>query len=183
MANSVDYQKLGSLLKAARNNLNLTQKDIAGFLAVTPQTVSSWENGINKIDIDTLQTLCQKYGLNFIHLLTDISNHNPNKKDILNVFETNHLKKYRSLNEDGQRETDNFMDVLLKADQYRAGGKEEFSKPLAPDPTIDYDAAIEEGEAEIARTHYARIAAYGGKNMFVKEAADEEDANDTTSRK
>lgn len=84
------------------------------------------------------------------------------------------INKYRSLNESGQQKATDYIDDLLKVEQYRLNNKEEFAQPLAPDPTIDYDAAIEEAEAEIARTPYARIAAYGGKNMFVKESNDEQ---------
>lgn len=90
--------------------------------------------------------------------------------EVISLKEQSHIKKYRLLNENGQVKTDDYMDDLLKVEQYRAGEKEEFSKPLAPAPDIDYDAAIEEAEAEIARTRYARIAAYGGKNMTIKES-------------
>lgn len=98
--------------------------------------------------------------------------------EVISLKEQTHIKKYRLLNEDGQTKTDDYMDDLLKVDQYRAGEKGEFSKPLAPDPIIDYDAAIEEGEAEIARTHYARLAAYGGKNIFIKENHKGKNKND-----
>lgn len=84
------------------------------------------------------------------------------------------INKYRSLNESGQQKATDYIDDLLKVEQYRLNNKQEFAQPLAPDPTIDYDAAIEEGEAEIARTPYARIAAYGGKNMTIKELNDEQ---------
>ena len=59
------------------------------------------------------------------------------ESEVISLKEQSHIKKYRLLNENGQVKTDDYMDDLLKVDQYRACDKEEFSKPLAPDPDID----------------------------------------------
>lgn len=66
-----DYAYLGRILKEARENAGFTQNDIATELGVKYQTVSAWETGKNKIDIDTLIVLCNKYGLSLSGLLTD----------------------------------------------------------------------------------------------------------------
>lgn len=126
--------------------------------------VSALDKGIGGMAVDKVIQICDALNI-------DIKTFDPLDITEKNMTgqEQSHIKKYRLLNENGQVKTDDYMDDLLKVDQYRACDKEEFSKPLAPDPDIDYDAAIEEAESEIARTPYARIAAYGGKNMTIKE--------------
>ena len=84
------------------------------------------------------------------------------------------INKYRSLNESGQQKATDYIDDLLKVEQYRLNSKQEFAQSLAPDLDLDYDTTIKEAESEIARIHYARIAAYGGKNMTIKESNDEQ---------
>lgn len=69
----MNYTKLGLILKNARESSGFTQKEIADFLKVTPQNVSSWERGKSKIDIDTFATLCLKYGLPFASTLDSLS--------------------------------------------------------------------------------------------------------------
>ena len=190
---------LGEIIKKYREENNVSQDIIAERSGYSKSYISILERNINPKNgeppipsIKAIKSLAKAIGSDFptvFNLLDDgikvsIEESIPmdwdeestkQEKKGLTPKEHTHIKKYRLLNENGQIKTDDYMDDLLKVDQYRAGEKEEFSKPLAPDPTIDYDAAIEEAEAEIARTPYARIAAYGGKNMFVKEAADEED--------
>jgi len=66
---TMKYKILGSLLKDARKNSKLTQKDVADKLGVTFQNISSWELGKSKIDIDNLLKLCDLYGISFIDLV------------------------------------------------------------------------------------------------------------------
>ena len=49
---------LAQKIKAARKAKNLTQLDLSKILGVTNTTVSNWEQGINKPDIDTIEQLC-----------------------------------------------------------------------------------------------------------------------------
>ena len=46
----MDYIRLGQHLKSSRETKGYTQKYIADVLKVTPQTISTWETGKNKID-------------------------------------------------------------------------------------------------------------------------------------
>lgn len=39
---------IGSKVKSARINANLTQEQVADFLNVSRQTISNWENGISQ---------------------------------------------------------------------------------------------------------------------------------------
>lgn len=163
----------GERLVLAREKAHLNQKQLAEALNITPTRLNYWEKNKRQPDVFMIKALASTLNVSADYLIGNETNCSS-----FSAKEQSHIKKYRLLNEDGQVKTDDYMDDLLQVEQYRAGEKEEFSKPLAPDPTIDYDAAIEEAEAEIARTRYARIAAYGGKNMFVKEAADEEEEDE-----
>lgn len=66
----MDYIRLGQHLKSSRETKGYTQKYIADVLKVTPQTISTWETGKNKIDIDTLEKLCSIYGISIIDALS-----------------------------------------------------------------------------------------------------------------
>lgn len=48
-------------LKALRQSLGLTQEEVAGRLGVTRQTVSSYESGRTRPDLDTLKRLAEVY--------------------------------------------------------------------------------------------------------------------------
>ena len=82
----MNYLRLGAELKRAREAAGLTQKQISDRLNVTAQTVSAWENGRNKIDIDTFSELCKVYGIDFantLKLLNDGSdNINPSQNSL-----------------------------------------------------------------------------------------------------
>ena len=70
---SIDYIRLGMFLKQYRESAGYTQKEISSVLDVTPQSVSMWEKGKNKIDIDTLYQLCNLYKPDFSKLLESVS--------------------------------------------------------------------------------------------------------------
>ena len=82
----MNYLRLGAELRRAREAAGLTQKQISDRLNVTAQTVSAWENGRNKIDIDTFSELCKVYGIDFantLKLLNDGSdNINPSQNSL-----------------------------------------------------------------------------------------------------
>lgn len=71
--NNVDYVHLGTLLKQYREISGYTQKDISQIFKITPQSVSMWEKGKNKIDIDTLYQLCNLYKVDFSDLLKAVT--------------------------------------------------------------------------------------------------------------
>ena len=65
----MDYSILGNKLKIARENKKITQKYVSDLLKVTPQTVSTWETGKNKIDIESLSKLCVLYDVSISSIL------------------------------------------------------------------------------------------------------------------
>lgn len=46
-----------------RKKNKITQKELAEQLGVKHNAISSWENGVNSIDIDTLFRVCQIFGI------------------------------------------------------------------------------------------------------------------------
>lgn len=46
-----------------RKKNKITQKELANQLGVKHNAISSWENGVNSIDIDTLFRVCQIFGI------------------------------------------------------------------------------------------------------------------------
>lgn len=70
----MNFELLGMLLKEARVSRGYTQADIANMLEITSQNVSSWERGKSKIDIDTLVSLCDIYGIDFVNLIDRVKN-------------------------------------------------------------------------------------------------------------
>lgn len=46
-----------------RKKNKITQKDLAEQLGVKHNAISSWENGVNSIDIDTLFRICKIFGV------------------------------------------------------------------------------------------------------------------------
>ncbi len=52
---------IGENLKAARKAIGLTQTDVAAQLGVANTTLSNWENGVSRPDVDNLRRLCLLY--------------------------------------------------------------------------------------------------------------------------
>ena len=61
-------------LKAARINVNLSQKEAAEQLHISNKTLCNWENGVSFPDAERIDALCKLYGVhydNIIFLPTD----------------------------------------------------------------------------------------------------------------
>ncbi len=113
---TINYEKIGQILKESREKCSFTQKYICDILGVTPQTVSAWENGKNKIDIETLARLCQMYDISFPEVIKSASIPKPveaEKKKDLTPREQEHIKKYRALDEPGKETVDFILDKEL----------------------------------------------------------------------
>lgn len=61
--------EVGERLKARRNELNLTQDQVAESLGITRQTMSNWENGRSYPDIERVIRLSEIYALSLDELL------------------------------------------------------------------------------------------------------------------
>lgn len=56
-------------LKAARINVGLSQKAVAGKLGVSEKTVGNWENGISSPKVSKIDNLCALYGVSYDDLI------------------------------------------------------------------------------------------------------------------
>lgn len=61
--------EVGERLKARRNELHLTQDQVAESLGITRQTMSNWENGRSYPDIERVIRLSELYALSLDELL------------------------------------------------------------------------------------------------------------------
>lgn len=62
MGESIKETVAKNLLYYRKKN-KITQKELADKLGVKHNAISSWENGVNSIDIDTLFRVCQIFGV------------------------------------------------------------------------------------------------------------------------
>lgn len=60
---------IGQKLKSARQNVNLTQEEVADRIFVSRQTISNWENGKTLPDIVSVIKLSDLYGISLDELL------------------------------------------------------------------------------------------------------------------
>lgn len=67
----IDFVKVGSKITKCREELNLTQKDVAEKLFVSRQLVSKWENGSGIPSIDVLLELSLLFRVTFEELFVD----------------------------------------------------------------------------------------------------------------
>lgn len=103
-----DYTYLGSLLKDARESVNMKQSEVSDLIGCTSSNISSWERGKSKIDIESLVLLCNIYQINFNELMHKVQNQR--FSDFSN-FEKEIIKKYRTLDEYGQEAVDTILEV------------------------------------------------------------------------
>lgn len=62
------------IIKELRQNVNMTQDEMAQALFVTRQAVSRWENGDTTPNLETLKQISKMFGISLNHLLTTAHN-------------------------------------------------------------------------------------------------------------
>ncbi len=65
----MDQKKIGMFIRECRNDVNLTQEELASKLGVNNRTISRWENGNNMPDYALLNDLCNILHININELL------------------------------------------------------------------------------------------------------------------
>ena len=56
--------KVGDKLKEARNNAGLSQKKVSDITGFSNTSISNWEKGVSRPDVDSFGTLCALYDVN-----------------------------------------------------------------------------------------------------------------------
>ena len=59
MGSEIDYRRIGRHFRAARQQLNLKQKDVAELLGVSVKTYSNMERGAQELSLYRIIQLCQ----------------------------------------------------------------------------------------------------------------------------
>lgn len=86
--------EIGTNLKNARSNANLTQEDIAEKIGVSRQTVSNWENNKSYPDIISVIRLSDIYGISLDTLLKEDENMIKHLDESTNIVKSkNRLRK------------------------------------------------------------------------------------------
>lgn len=65
----MDYQKTGRVISGRRQELGLTQKQLAQTLSISDRTVSRWERGVGFPDVSLLEPLADALGLSLGELI------------------------------------------------------------------------------------------------------------------
>lgn len=82
----MDNAKMGELIRSARKEIGLTQKDVAEKLGITDRAVSKWERGICAPDIAYIEELAQMLGLTVAELIAGERMEQPPAEEIENVI-------------------------------------------------------------------------------------------------
>ena len=118
----------GDKLKQARTDAGLKQSELAHIIGATNTTVSNWEKGVSKPDLDMLSYICGALNLKASYFLQPTL-----PDDEVSVNEFKMIKKYRALDAHGKR----IVDLVLDEEVNRIS--EEAQKPtVIPVRLISY---------------------------------------------
>ena len=97
MSDNIKETVAKNLLYYRKKN-KITQKELAEKLGVKHNAISSWENGVNSIDIDTLFQICKIFGITVndmyaspFHRLSSLKNIDVSKFDTAKVVSIENL--------------------------------------------------------------------------------------------
>lgn len=69
MKSSVNFDDIGERVKKLRKKNGLTQKQLAELFGYSTDTIKKWENGINGINLEVLETLKRTLHTSYDYLL------------------------------------------------------------------------------------------------------------------
>lgn len=98
----------GKRLKKARTERHLTQKQLAEMLSVKHNSISNWENDINKPDPTTIELICGILDITPNYLLSTTENEFSPAEKLL-------IKMYKELDEHGRE----LVDFILEKEHER----------------------------------------------------------------
>lgn len=97
----MNQEAIGKFIKECRNNVNLTQSELAEKLNITDRAVSKWERGINLPDAQVMIELCNILKITVNELL---SGRKLDMKEYKNISDEN-IIKLKQENEDNIKKT------------------------------------------------------------------------------
>lgn len=89
----------GKRLRNARTAKNMTQKQLASLISAKHNSISNWENDLNKPDPDTIELICGILDITPNYLLAA-------KPEAFSPAEKLLIKKYRELDDFGRETVD-----------------------------------------------------------------------------
>lgn len=119
---------LANRLKERREQLGLTQGEVASILGITPGAVGNYENGVSTPKADILFKVFDALKCDANYLFQDEMK-NLSKKDVATPFEMDHLvKKYRDLDPHGKE----MVDFTLEKEYERSVAVKERTDTVIP---------------------------------------------------
>ncbi|MEG2001246.1 MAG: helix-turn-helix transcriptional regulator [Evtepia sp.] len=110
-------EEIGSILKKLRLESGKTQKQVAEILGRTQQIVGHWETGYAQPDANTLFVLCGIYDVS-VDKAFGFKVENDNSDSVKSEEETQLLKNYRLLNNDGRGKLIDYSNDLIHTGRY-----------------------------------------------------------------
>ena len=99
---------IGDKIKQARIKKDLKQADLAKLIGVANTTISGWENGVSRPDVDMIEILCGALEVPAEYFFDVKSSDNA---PCFTIMEFEVIKKYRSLDDYGKKAVDSILDV------------------------------------------------------------------------
>ena len=129
---------LSNRLKERREQLGLTQSEVASLLGITPGAVGNYDNGVSTPKADILFKVFDALKCDANYLFQDEMNER-SQEDAATPLEMEHLvKKYRDLDEHGKK----MVDFTLKEEYERSVAEKKKSDnivPMAVKESSDYE--------------------------------------------
>ena len=129
---------LSNRLKERREQLGLTQSEVASLLGITPGAVGNYENGVSTPKADILFKVFDALKCDANYLFQDEMNER-SQEAAATPLEMEHLvKKYRDLDEHGKK----MVDFTLKEEYERSVAEKKKSDnivPMAVKESSDYE--------------------------------------------
>ena len=127
--------KFGDKLKEARKQAGLKQSELAEMLGTTNKTISNWENGVSKPDLDTLSYICGALNVSATFFLKPIV-----PEEEYSHKEKTIIKKYRVIDDHGK----GLVDVVLDTEYERCTSS----------PVVYLNAAHQRTDVELSGTSH-----------------------------
>lgn len=109
--------EIGKNIKSIREQKGISQKDFAAMINSKNTTVSNWEKGLTRPDVDTLSIICKALNVS-ADLLLGIDDKLNN-----NTGENLLLSNFNKLNGLGKHEAVKRVEELTYIDKYKKGSK------------------------------------------------------------
>ena len=103
--------EFGDKIRAYRKACALSQPQLAEILGVTKNSITNWETGISRPELQMIPKLCQALSIS-----ADLFFGMPASKTALDKSELTHMNLYRSLDHYKQRTVDALMESMIKND-------------------------------------------------------------------